>query len=55
VWGAFLVTGLDKMFDFSDNVMTALATLQLEERNRNKRDSEAPTAGAIVNRAGRGT
>jgi anti-anti-sigma factor len=28
-WGAFLVTGLDKVFDFSDNVPTALATLQL--------------------------
>ena len=30
VWGAFLVTGLDKLFDFSDNVPTALATLQLD-------------------------
>jgi anti-anti-sigma factor len=29
VWGAFLVTGLDKIFDFSDNVTTALATLQM--------------------------
>ena len=29
VWGAFLVTGLDKLFDFSDNVPTALATLQM--------------------------
>ncbi len=29
VWGAFLVTGLDKIFQFSDNVPTALATLQL--------------------------
>ena len=29
VWGAFLVTGLDKIFDFSDNVPTALATLQM--------------------------
>ena len=29
VWGAFLVTGLDKVFDFSDNVTTALATLQM--------------------------
>jgi anti-sigma B factor antagonist len=29
VWGAFLVTGLDKVFDFSDSVSTALATLQL--------------------------
>ncbi|MGH7177037.1 MAG: STAS domain-containing protein [Tepidisphaeraceae bacterium] len=29
VWGAFLVTGLDKVLDFSDNVTTALATLQM--------------------------
>ena len=29
VWGAFLVTGLDKVFEFSDNVPTALATLQM--------------------------
>jgi len=29
VWGAFLVTGLDKLFEFSDNVPTALATLQM--------------------------
>jgi hypothetical protein len=27
--GAFLVTGLDKIFEFTDNVPTALATLQL--------------------------
>jgi anti-anti-sigma factor len=29
VWSTFLVTGLDKIFDFSDNVPTALATLQI--------------------------
>jgi anti-anti-sigma factor len=29
VWSAFLVTGLDKIFEFSDNVPTALATLQI--------------------------
>jgi len=29
VWGSFLVTGLDKVFEFSDNVPTALATLQI--------------------------
>ena len=29
VWGVFLVTGLDKIFDFSDNVTTGLATLQM--------------------------
>src|SRR5437763_232061 len=29
VWGTFLGTGLDQLFDFSDNVTTALATLQM--------------------------
>lgn len=29
VWGTFLVTGLDKVFEFSDSVPTALATLQM--------------------------
>jgi anti-anti-sigma factor len=29
VWGTFLVTGLDKIFECSDNVPTALATLQM--------------------------
>ena len=29
VWGLFLVTGLDKIFEFVDNVSTALATVQL--------------------------
>lgn len=29
VWGSFLVTGLDKVFEFADGVSTALATLQL--------------------------
>ena len=31
VWGAFLVTGLDKVLEFSDGVPTALATLQLSK------------------------
>ena len=31
VWGAFLVTNMDKLFDFSPDVTTALAMLQLEE------------------------
>ena len=30
VWGAFLVTNMDKLFDFTPDVTTALATLQLE-------------------------
>ena len=29
VWGVFLITGLDKLFELSDNVTTALATLQM--------------------------
>src|SRR4051812_391228 len=31
VWGTFLVTGLDKIFQHSDSVTTALAGLQLGE------------------------
>ena len=29
VWGAFLLTGLDKLFEVSENVTTALATLAI--------------------------
>lgn len=29
VWGVFLVTGLDRIFEFVDDVPSALATLQL--------------------------
>jgi anti-anti-sigma factor len=29
VWGTMLVTGLDKIFEVSENVPTALATLQM--------------------------
>jgi len=29
VWGSFLVTGLDKIFQFVDDVPTALASVQL--------------------------
>lgn len=29
VWGLFLVTGLDKVFEFTDTVSSALATVQL--------------------------
>ena len=31
VWGVFLVTGLDKIFDFVDEVPSGLATLQMNE------------------------
>lgn len=29
IWSTFLITGLDKVFEFSDSVPTALATLQM--------------------------
>ena len=29
VWGAFLVTGMDKVFKFTDDVATALASLEI--------------------------
>src|ERR1700678_2242096 len=29
VWATFLTTGLDKIFEFSENVPTALATIQM--------------------------
>jgi len=29
VWGVFLVTGLDKIFEFTNDISTALASLQL--------------------------
>jgi anti-anti-sigma factor len=31
VWGVFLVTGLDKIFEFTNDIATALASLQLGE------------------------
>ncbi len=30
VWGVFLVTGLDKLFEFSDDVASGLASLQMK-------------------------
>ena len=33
VWSAFLVTNLDKLFEFSDDVTNALATLQIQSRD----------------------
>lgn len=32
VWGTFLVTGLDKLFTFVDDMPTALASLQIARR-----------------------
>lgn len=31
VWGIFLVTGLDKIFQFTNDISTALTTLQMGE------------------------
>jgi anti-sigma B factor antagonist len=33
VWGVFLVTGLEKIFEFIKDMSTALATLQLDQGN----------------------
>ena len=30
VWGVFLVTGLDQVFDFADDVASGLASLQMQ-------------------------
>ncbi len=30
VWSVFVVTGLDRLFDFTDDVSTSLASLQIE-------------------------
>jgi anti-anti-sigma factor len=32
VWSVFLMTGLEKMFEFTDDVATSLASLQIEQR-----------------------
>lgn len=34
VWGLFLVTGLDKVFEFADNVAVALTSLQLASQQQ---------------------
>jgi len=31
VWGVLMITGLDKIFEFTDDVATALASLQLTD------------------------
>jgi hypothetical protein len=30
VWSVLMVTGLDKIFEFTEDVMTSLASLQIE-------------------------
>jgi len=37
VWGVFLVTGLDKIFEFTDDPATALASLQLLNHRNDKK------------------
>jgi anti-anti-sigma factor len=32
VWGAFIITGLDKIFEFTKDVMTALAGIQISAK-----------------------
>ncbi len=39
IWGIFLVTGLDKIFDFADEVSSALTGLQLENEADNKKNN----------------
>ncbi len=34
VWSVFVVTGLDQLFDFTDDVSTSLASLQIESARR---------------------
>ena len=31
IWGVFMVTGLEKVFEFSDDISTALAALQIAD------------------------
>jgi anti-anti-sigma factor len=40
VWGIFLVTGLDKIFEFTSDVAIALASLQMEMAADNEAASE---------------
>lgn len=41
VWGIFLVTGLDKVFGFTNDISTALTTLQMGEQQRSEREKDA--------------
>lgn len=40
VWGVFLVTGLDKIFEFTNDMATALATLQMSQALGGDKDSK---------------
>ena len=37
VWGVFLVTGLDKIFEYTNDIATALASLQLSQPEGEKK------------------
>jgi len=39
VWGIFLVTGLDKIFEFTNDISTALTTLQMDRDGQDAADS----------------
>jgi len=40
IWSTFLITGLDKIFEFSDDVPTALAMVQMQDEPA--RDGDRP-------------
>ena len=40
VWGIFLVTGLDKIFEFCDNVASGLASVQMMAGDGEEEDDE---------------
>ena len=42
IWGIFLVTGLDKILDFTDEVSSALTELQLANNSEDTEQSENP-------------
>ncbi|MFQ5590038.1 MAG: STAS domain-containing protein [Phycisphaerae bacterium] len=44
VWGLFLVTGLDKVFEFADNVATGLAAVQLSSDGQPRAESSRGSA-----------
>jgi anti-anti-sigma factor len=46
VWGIFLVTGLDKIFEFTSDVAIALASLQMEIASHEEDAEDAPKESA---------
>lgn len=42
VWGVFQVTGLDKIFEFTNDMATALAMLQMTQGKSNSHDHRGP-------------